>query len=174
MLLNRIQKEDLVLQMGKNLKASNAVVFVNFSTMKVKEVQELKKTLKQKGIGFQVIKNSLFKIALKKANIAIEENIFDQPIAIIWGLEDEIEPAKLTVQFSKTCPALEIVGGIINQTYTEQETVRQLAALPSRAELYAKTVGSLKAPLWQLVNVLQGNLRSLVYLLKQYQQLKNN
>lgn len=172
MLLTRTQKEQLVSEMGENLRKSKTAVLINFQGLKVKEIQDLKKKLKEKGIGFQIIKNSLFKIALKNANLKIDESIFDQPIALVWGFEDEVEPAKLVVEFKKTAENLTIVGGIVNKSYADEVIIKQLAALPGRQELYAKLVGSLNAPMYRLVNALQGNLRSLVYILDQYKNIK--
>lgn len=168
MLLTYLQKEQLVSGMNENLAQAKTAVLVNFQGLKVKEIQDLKKKLKEKGIGFQIIKNSLFKIALKNQNLEIDHSILDQPIAVIWGLEDEVEPAKLIVEFGKTAEALKIVGGIVNKVFADVAMIKQLAALPGRQELYAKLVGSLNAPMYGLVTVLQGNLRSLVYILDQY------
>ncbi|MCL5407469.1 MAG: 50S ribosomal protein L10 [Patescibacteria group bacterium] len=172
MLLTRLQKEQLVSGMNENLAQAKTAVLVNFQGLKVKEIQDLKKKLKEKGIGFQIIKNSLFKIALKNANLKIDDSILDQPIAVIWGLDDEVEPAKLIVEFGKTAEALKIVGGIVNKVFADELMIKQLAALPGRQELYAQLVGSLDAPMYRLASVLQGNLRSLVYILKQYQEKK--
>lgn len=172
MLLTRTKKEQLVSDMGEKLTGSPAVLLVNYQGLKVNEINDLKDKLGKAGISFQVIKNTLFKIALKKANIAIDEALLDQPIALVWGNADEVQPAKITVDFGKEAEKLEIVGGIINNQFVEPVIIKQLAALPGREELYAKLVGTLNAPMYRLVNSLQGNLRSLVYILEQYRQNK--
>lgn len=173
MLLTRTQKEELISKMSQKLDESTAVLLVNYQGLRVKEIDELKKNLAEKGIGLQIIKNSLFKIALQQTNIAIDEVLLDQPVAIIWGNEDEVTPAKLTVSFGKKAEKLTILGGIINKKFTDLTIINQLAALPGREELYAKLVGTLNAPMSRLVNALQGNLRSLVYILDQYKNSKN-
>jgi len=168
MLLKRAEKEKLVEKMTGDLSESKSILLVNYQGLKVKEIQDLKKKLREQGIGFQIVKNTLFKIAVKKANLNIEESLLDQPVAIVWGEADEIAPAKLTVEFGKTAEKLQIIGGIINEKYTDIEMIKKLAALPGREELYSKLVGTLNAPMYRLVNALQGNLRSLVYILDQY------
>lgn len=172
MKLTRAQKEQLVANMSESLAKSKTAILVNFQGLKVKEIWDFKKKLKEKGIDFQIIKNTLFKIALKNAKLAVDDSILDQPLALVWGLDDEVEPAKLTVEFTNTAEALKILGGIINRGYVDQNVIKQLAALPGRDELYAKLVGSLNAPMHRLVNALQGNLRVLVNILKQYQDIK--
>lgn len=170
MKLTREQKEQIVQEASDQLEKSKAVLLVNFTGLKVKEERDLKKKLREQGIVFEVIKNTLFKIALAKAKITLDEALLDQPIALIWSAEDEVMPAKITVGFTKETQKLQLVGGIIDQKFIDPDLIKQLAALPGREELYAKLVGTLNAPMSRLVNVLQGNLRSLVYILKQYQQ----
>ncbi len=172
MKLTREQKEQLVEKAVKDLDQAKSVILVNYQGLRVNEIQELKKKLREQGIGFQVIKNTLFKIALKKEGISFDEKLLDQPVAIVWGAQDEVVPAKITFEFKKEAEKLEIIGGLINRDFVDVSLIKQLAALPSRDELYARLIGSLNAPMHRLVNVLQGNLRSLVYILKQYQEQK--
>ena len=170
MLLNRSEKEQLVSEMTKKVQEAKTVVLVNYQGLKVKEIHNLKKKLLEVGIRFQIVKNTLLKIVLKQEGIEVPAETLDQPVAAIWGLEDEVTPAKSTVSFTKEAEKLQIVGGIVNGVYADANMIKQLAALPGREELYAKLVGTLNAPLTGLVNVLQGNLRSLVYILSQYNQ----
>lgn len=172
MKLTRTEKEQLVGNAIMNLGQSKGVILVNYQGLTVKEIQDFKKKLRAQGIGFQIIKNTLFKIALKKQGIEVDDKLLDQPVAVVWGISDEVTPAKMSVEFKKTAEKLDIIGGIVNQTFADENIIKQLAALPGRDELYAKLVGTLNAPMYRLVNVLQGNLRSLVYILGQYQQSK--
>ena len=172
MLLKRAEKEQLVKEMTGKISETKAIVLVNYQGLKVKEIQELKKRLREQGIGFQIIKNTLFKIALKDAGISVEENLLDQPVAIVWADIDEVAPSKLVVNFGKEAEKLQIIGGFIDQRFVDINIINQLAALPGREELYAKLIGTLNAPMYRLVNALQGNLRSLVYILGQFQKSK--
>ena len=172
MLLKRAEKEQLVKEMTGKISKTKAIVLVNYQGLKVKEIQELKKRLREQGIGFQIIKNTLFKIALKDAGISVEENLLDQPVAIVWADIDEVAPSKLVVNFGKEAEKLQIIGGFIDQRFVDINIINQLAALPGREELYAKLIGTLNAPMYRLVNALQGNLRSLVYILGQFQKSK--
>jgi len=172
MRLYRQDKEKLVSEMNESLANAKTVVLVNYQGLKVKEIYELKKKLFEQGIKFQIVKNTLLKIALKNSGITANNEALKQPVAAVWGFEDEIVPAKLTVEFMKLAEKLQLVGGIVNKNYVEASTIKQLASLPGREELYAKLVGTLNAPMYRLVNVLQGNLRSLVYILSEYAKSK--
>ncbi len=171
MLLTRSQKEQLVEDMIDQLKNCKSTILVNFTGLKVNDIQDLKKRLKKNDINLRVIKNSLFKIALKKAGLKFDETLLDQPVAIVSG-KDEVMPAKLTYEFSKENGNLKIIGGIVGNDYADLAKVQSLAVLPSRDELYAQLVGTLNAPFYRLVNSLQGNLRSLVYILDKFKNQK--
>jgi len=172
MLLKRADKEQLVSEMTDKLATAKTVVLVNYQGLKVSEIYKLKKQLFEVGIRFQIVKNTLLKIVLKKANIDFDQSVLDQPVAAVWGMTDEIVPAKQTVSFTKEVEKLQIIGGIVNGQFVDVNTIKQLATLPGREELYAKLVGTLNAPMSGLVNVLQGNLRGLVSVLDQYHRSK--
>lgn len=173
MRLNKENKIELVGEMTEALAKSKTVVLVNYQGLTVKEIHDLKKVLFAQGIKLQIVKNSLLKISLKNAEIEIADGTLVKPTAAIWSFEDEIVPAKLAVEFQKTVQKLQLIGGIVNQKFVDASTIKQLASLPGRQELLTKLVWTLNAPMTGLVNVLQGNLRSLVYILSEYGKSKS-
>ena len=75
---------------------------------------------------------------------------------------DVIAPAKVMAEYAKKYEKLEIKAGVVEGKVFDVEAIKALAALPSKEELIAKALGSLKAPINGLVNVLNGNIRGLV------------
>lgn len=164
----RKEKEEIVLELNEQLDSAKSVVLVNYKGLTASEIEELRNELRKKDVSFAVTKNTLFGIALKNKGIRVENEILDQPIAVAFGMEDEIAPAKGINEFAKTHEALEILGGLYQNEYIAQDRVMVLANLPSRGELYVKIIGSLATPMSGMVNVLSGNLRGLVNVLAQY------
>ncbi|MFA7253444.1 MAG: 50S ribosomal protein L10 [Patescibacteria group bacterium] len=162
----REKKEELIARLEEEISGAKAAVLVDYKGLKVKETEDLRNALREKGISFNVAKNSLVKIALKKNGITFEEGIFKKPIAIAFGKNDEVAAAKEIDLFAKKHEAMEILGGILEKKMIDAEMVKKLASLPSREELLAKMVGSIASPLSGMVNVLAGNLRGLVNVLK--------
>ena len=107
---------------------------------------------------------------LKNKSIKIDESVLDKQTALAFGYEDEVEPNRIVYQFKKENDKLEILGAIVDHEFVDAESVKSLALMPSREELYAKVVGSIAAPISGFINVLTGNLRGLVSVLKQYQE----
>ena len=89
------------------------------------------------------------------------------PTALAYSTEDAVAPAKILKEFIKETKteALTVKVGICDGQVIDAAGVEALANLPSREELLAKLVGSMQAPISGLVNVLQGNIRNMVYVL---------
>jgi len=162
---NKELKEKLVSKLDENLANAKSAVLVNYKGLKVKETDELRNVLRKKGVSFNIAKNTLVKIALKKQGIEFDEGIFKKPVAIAFASQDEVAPAKEIDLFAKKHEALEILGGILEKKMIDESAVKRLAMLPSREQLLAKMVGSISSPLSGMVNVLAGNIRGLVNVL---------
>lgn len=168
----REEKEQLVDYVRENLQKAKIVVFVGVKGLKVDQTDELRKTLKDNESYLKVIKTSLIKIGLKNANIEIDADQMNIPVAVVFGNFDEISAPKTLNLFSKTNENLQILGGIYQNSWIDAEQVKKLANIQPRLDLETKLVGSIAAPISRFNNALAGNLRSLVYIFSQYQQTK--
>ncbi|TSC52979.1 MAG: large subunit ribosomal protein L10 [Parcubacteria group bacterium LiPW_39] len=167
-MLTRKQKQELLEKLGEKLAKMKAAVFADYTGLTVAKMTELRRKLKGQNAEIKVVKKTLLDLALKnKGWEKIEPKKMSGQLALIIGYEDEVAPSKVVYNFSKTDEHLKILGGIFNNDFISGEGIISLAKLPSRQELLAKAVGSLAAPLSGMVNVLQGNLRGLVYVLSQ-------
>lgn len=142
------------------LKDAKSLVFADASGLSVNLQRELRQTVKLAGGELIVVKNTLLKLAL-----GVKE-LLPGPTITLLAYEDEIAPIKALAEFAKTHELPKIKAGFLAKEPLSKEQVETLANLPTRIELLAKTVGSLKAPITGFVNVLQGSLRKLVYVLK--------
>ena len=90
------------------------------------------------------------------------------PTALAYSAEDAVAPAKILKAFVKETKteALTVKAGLVDGQVIDASAVNALADLPSREELIAKLLGSMQAPMSGLVNVLQGNIRNVVYALE--------
>lgn len=173
MVLKKKEKEDLVKWTSEIIKNSKGIAVVQIQGLNVNDATSLRSDLRKSSIGCKVIKNTLFARAMKNAKLDVSnDKIKGKTIALAYSDLDEVEPAKIVYNFSKKNENIKLLAGIVNEGYYNEEQVTQLAQLPSRDELYAKVVGSLSAPLSGMVNVLSGNLRGLVSVLKQYKEQK--
>ncbi|HMB66041.1 MAG TPA: 50S ribosomal protein L10, partial [Patescibacteria group bacterium] len=169
------QKKEILENLKQKIGDSKSVVFTNFEGLGVKENEELRNRLKQEGGEYYVPKKTLLKMALEENNISsVNPRDIDGKLAVVFGYEDEVVPAKILDEFKEKYEGkIEFAGGILENQFLSPEKVGELAKLPSKEELYAKLVGSLAAPMSGLVNTMAGNMRNLVYALKAIEDQKS-
>jgi large subunit ribosomal protein L10 len=160
------QKKDIIKDLAKKIKNSKAVVFSDYRGLKVKDMTVLRNELRVSGVELKVLKKTLINLALKDAGILMNVKKMEGQIAIATSTSDEVTAAKIIAQLAKVNENLKIVGGILGIKELSADEVNALAKLPSKEELLAKLVGTLKAPVSGFVNVLSGNLRGLVQVFK--------
>lgn len=167
----KLQKKEIIQDLEKSLTDQKAVVFVDFQGLNAQSLFELRDALKDVGCFLKVTKKTLLGLvfdSLKLSDIKKEVNDMKGELALVFGLNDEIVPAKVVYEFSKKNESLKILGGILknkNYDFLTVEEVLNLASLPSKQELYAKLLSTLNAPTANFVNVLKGNLRNFVCVL---------
>ncbi len=165
---NRAQKEQTVTNYGDKLSRSRSVVFTDYQGMTMAQLSDLRKKLDEAQAEFTVTKNTLLNLGLKNADLpTLPEETQKGPIATLFSYEDEISPIKLLVKALKDNQVGKIKGGILDGQFLDSAAITRLSTLPGKQELRAQVVGTLAAPLTGMLNVLQGNLRNLVYALDQ-------
>lgn len=168
------QKNDVVKDLTDKLQKMKSGVFVNFSGLKMKDTQKLRELTWNKGVDYQVVKKTLLKIALKDAGLGeIDPKAMEGNLGVAFGLEDEVAAPKLLANFAKENEALKILGGILENKFIDAAKVKALASLLSKQEMLGRLVGTIAAPMSGLLNVLQGNLRGLVQVLKAVSEKKS-
>ena len=163
--LTKEQKKKIVEDLKEKIARQKAIIFVDFSGLRVKDLSNLRKKLKAANSELKVTKKTLLDLVFKKTGLAIEAKKIKGEIALIFGYNDGLSLAKMIYQFSEANPNLKILGGFFEKKFREAEEIITLAQLPTREELLAKLVGTIFAPVSNLVNVLQGNIKGLIYAL---------
>jgi len=164
---NKSQKKKIVDDLKEKIEKQKIFFFVDLKGLKVKDLSDLKKRLKKIDSQLKVSKKTLLNLALKEKKIEIDAKKINGEIAAVFGFSDEISPAKIAYQFSLENKNLKILGGYFDGKFREAEEMITLAQLPTKDELLSRLVGSISAPVTNFVNVLHGNLRSLVYILSE-------
>lgn len=166
------QKQESLRTFVAQLEDAKSVVFSTFSGMNMDEQEEIRKELRKADIAFFVYKKTLLKRALQSKGL--NGDVVDSwtgNIGIAMS-KDEVAPARILVKVSKNNDGFKVHYGILEGKEIDEYDVSALAALPSKDELLAKAVGTVCAPLYGLVNVLQGTQRSLLNVLSQIKDKK--
>jgi large subunit ribosomal protein L10 len=148
----------------EKIEAAKVWIMTDYRGMSVKEITELRKKLRASNAEYKVIKNTLAIRALPEQHASVKD-VFAGPMAVVFGYDDVVAPSKILQAFIKEAEKPKVLGGVVEGKYFEEKGIASLAKLKGKKELLAGVVGGLKSPLFNLVNVLQGNLRKLVYVL---------
>lgn len=159
-------KETEVKRLVDNFQGAKAVVFATFKGLTVAKSRELRNKLRQEKVAFKVSKKTLLKKAFEIAKVTgLDLQNLQGNVAIAFGKEDEVAPAKILNNFAKDNKQLHLEFGLLEGQILTLEKLKELAQLPSKLELLTKALGTIKAPLSGLVNVFVGNLRGLMNVL---------
>lgn len=170
------QKKVILENVIEKIEKSKSLVFAEFGALTVKQNEDLRQKLRKENSEYQVVKKTLLGLAFEPKKIEnLNPKDFKGRVAVVFGYEDEVAPAKILNDFMKEKEnedKISFAGGILENKFLSSTEVEALAKIPSKPELYAKMVGSLNAPISGFVNVLAGNMRSFLNVLKAIEEKK--
>lgn len=140
------EKQQQVAEIKERLEASAGVIMADYRGLTVKEMRELRTTLRDTGAIITVYKNSLAQIALRELELPSMDEFLQGPTVFVFTPEDAAATAKGLLAFSKKHKVFSFKGGLIDGQVVDVETVKAIASLPSRDELVAKLMGTMLNP----------------------------
>jgi len=170
--LNRSSKEQVVSELASKLGAAKASFLADYRGLTVDEVNLLRGKLREVGVEYRVVKNTLLKLAAKDTDSACLEEHLAGPTAIAIATADPVAPAKILSDYAKQNNKFELKVGAMGGKVLSLADIKALSDLPSREVLLAKLLGSINAPVSNFVGVLAAVPRSLVQVLAAIQDKK--
>lgn len=155
-------KIDIVNEVQEKLQKSSGVYFANYTGLNVSSVTKLRKSFREEGVEYKVVKNNLTKIAAKNAGINGLDDLLVGQIGIAFSESDPTAPAKVIKSFVEDNDSFKVVGILFEGQMFDAAKYEELANLPSKEELLSKLVGGLNSPMSKLVGTLGATMSKLV------------
>lgn len=140
-------KQDAVDVVTAKLQNSLTTVVADYRGLNVSQVTELRKQLREAGVEFQVLKNTLLRRATAAAELTELDEILTGPTAIAFSTTDVVAPARILNDFAKKNDALKLKGGVVEGRVIDADQLKALAELPSRDGLLSMLLSVLQAPM---------------------------
>lgn len=137
------QNTEMLANIKADLADVSAVWVVDYRGLTVKEIQQLRNSIREADASMKVYKNTLMHIALQDLEMASMDEILEGPSAFVFAGADPVASAKALKEFAKSNDKLEVKGGLMDGAFVTAEQVKAVADLPSREQLFGQLAGLL-------------------------------
>ena len=154
------------------IEGSRDVIFTDFRGLNVTQITDLRRSLQEKEAEYRVVKNNYARLALSELGFPFDEDFLIDPTAVALARSDIGPIAKVLFEFTRDS-TLKIKGGLIDGKVVSSEQVEAISRLPGREQLYAMLMGTMNAPLTNLVYAMDAVVTKLVRTLQAVAESKD-
>ena len=162
------QKKQVAEELASQLAGAGIIYLTDFTGLDVKAMTELRARLREEGVGYRVVKNTLMRRALEGLDLPRLEAHLQGPTGLVLAEDDPVMPAKLVKEFAREHEERPVVKiGVVDRRVVTSEEVGSMADLPPRDALLGSIAGGLTASVAGVVGVLEAIIRDIAYLAEQ-------
>lgn len=170
MAISKQRKEETLNQYADWLKRSQAIILVEYTGAKMKDLDTIRSRVREVGGEFHIVKNTLVKRALEAGGMQVPAGLLDKSTAVSFAFSDVAATAKALSEVTKGMEFAKVKGGFMGGQTLNAKQVKSLADLPPLPVSRARLLGVLQAPAGKLVRTLAEPARSLASVLRAYSE----
>ena len=137
------RNQEMMANIKADLEGVSAVWVVDACGLTVKEVEGLRRSIRESGAIMKVYKNTVMKKALAELDLVNMDEILEGPSAFVFCEGDVAAAAKAVTEFAKENETLEVKGGMMDNAFVTAEEIKAIASLPSKEVLLAQIAGAI-------------------------------
>lgn len=172
--MSREKKAQIIDSLQGMFSRCNVAILTDYRGLSTAELDAMRRKLREAGIDYKVVKNTLAQFAVKRVGWDAVADSFAGPVAVALGYGEISEPAKVLVDYIRTSKStLSIKGGFLGDRLLTSRDVQTLAVLPTRGVLISQVMAGIQSPIVTLVSVLAAPIRGVMGVLQaRIQQLE--
>ncbi len=164
--MNIEQKKQFVHELKQRLDRCCVAILTDYKGLDVQTMTELRAKFSEANIEYQVVKNTMLRLASEGTGVEAIKDSFKGPSAIALSYDDPVAPAKILTEFAKTNDKLEIKIGVMDGKVLDFSAIKALSDLPSREQLLATLLSAMNGVPRALVTALGDVPRRMVNVLQ--------
>ena len=154
-------KSEKISQIREKIEKAKVAIVTDYKGLSVEEITKLRRLIQKEDGDYMVTKNTLAKLAVKGTEYEVLTDAFTGPVAIAFGFEDQVAPAKALSKFIKESKKGEILAAAMDGQLLSASEAKALANIPSKQEIYAKMLGCINSPASGIANSVNAVMSSL-------------
>jgi len=164
MKMKREEKQQLVNELHQKFSTATVAILTEFKGLGVSEMTELRQKLRGVKGELRVVKNTLAQRASEGTKVSGTREAFQGPIAVAFGYDDPVAPAKILKEFvDKRTEKIKVKIGVVEGQVLDSKGLNAVASLPKKEVMIADLLSQMQSPVRGLVGGLQGIIRKFVY-----------
>ena len=171
MALSRQKKEQVLAQYKKWVDDSQAVVLVEYTGIKMADLDAIRAKLRDTGGEFHVVKNTFARKIFEANGMTIPAGYLEKSTAIAFAFKDAAATTKALTEATVKMEAVKLKGGFLGKQSLNPAQVKALAELPPLPVVRAQLLGVLQAPASKLVRTIAEPARSMAFVLRAYSEM---
>lgn len=163
----REKKAEIINQLKEVITNCSVGVLTDYRGLTASEMTDLRRKLRQAGVEYRVVKNTLARFAVEKAGKTYLTGSFEGPVAIAFGYDSVTEPARVLLDYIQSSKsALSIKGGFLGDRLLTPADITILSKLPTRDILLSQVLAGMQSPIVSLLHCLNSPLRGFMLVLQ--------
>jgi len=153
--LKREEKQRIVADLQQELSQAKVAILTRFSGLNVEKMTQLRRELRKAEVKYRVVKNTLFRLAVKGTDKEVLKDKMEGPVAVAWSSKDPVGPARVLAKYAKEYSMLQIMMASAEGRLFGADEVQKWVNLPSLEVLRGRILGLIQSPATYLARLLQ-------------------